>query len=362
MRETSDWCESPVFDIFPRLNPRRRSRAAPAHAIPFRETMMLLRGALLPVLALLPLAALAACKGGTDSDDPEVTLQISAPRDSIRAIGYNLQLAATATDEDGGLMSTAGLLWESSNPAVATVTAGGLVTAVGTGSTVITATLDEATDTMTVHVTQVVKNVVIAPETDTIKVGHALQIDASARDSNNVVIPGVLTWLSSNPDIAEVSQTGLVVAKGVGRSAIAATTSTRAATAQVWVEWAGGTDTSAPQLGSVTIDPTTVSLANNFTITTRITASDAGSGVRFASVLLRLTGSNFGTTCTSANPSQGAGNSGTWLCSSTRAMMNQAGTYYVERVELTDFIGNQRIYTEAELAASGNRATVNVTP
>jgi hypothetical protein len=126
--------------------------------------------------------------------------------------------------------------------------------------------------------------------------------------------------------------------------------------------WAGGTDNDAPQLGSITIDPTTVSLAQNFITTANINASDIGSGVHFAALVLRLAGSAFDVPCTATNPDMGAANNGTWRCNFSRAMLNQAGTYSVERVDLTDFAGRRRTYTEAELAASGNRATVTVTP
>ncbi|HWK89197.1 MAG TPA: Ig-like domain-containing protein, partial [Longimicrobium sp.] len=206
------------------------------------------------------------------------------------------------------------------------------------------------------------KDVTLTPQADTVITGQTLQLSATARDSNHVAIPGPLAWQSSNGGVAEVSQTGLVTANGIGRVSILATRGDRSGLGQVWVTWAGGTDNDAPQLGSITIDPTTVTLAQNFTTTVGINAVDSGSGVHFASMLLRLTGSDFDAPCTATNPAMGAANNGTWRCNFSRAMLNRAGTYYVERVDLTDFAGRRRTYLEAELAASGNRATVTVTP
>lgn len=55
------------------------------------------------------------------------------------------------------------------------------------------------------------------------KVGETFQIKAAALDKENKPVPNaVLTWQSSNPEVAEVSNTGLLTAKGTGNAIITA--------------------------------------------------------------------------------------------------------------------------------------------
>jgi hypothetical protein len=75
-----------------------------------------------------------------------VQVALTAPVTSLSTVGQQLQLAATATYPDGSqadvTVGTAGTGYRSSNPAIATVDANGLVTAVASGVALISA-LDE---------------------------------------------------------------------------------------------------------------------------------------------------------------------------------------------------------------------------
>jgi hypothetical protein len=84
-------------------------------------------------------AALAACDSPTGVRPPP-PIVLTAPTRTVSA-GGTLQLAVTQAN---GSAYTRKVQWESSDPAVATVSGSGLVTGVGGGTTLITATADGA--------------------------------------------------------------------------------------------------------------------------------------------------------------------------------------------------------------------------
>src|SRR5207248_906678 len=64
---------------------------------------------------------------------------------------------------------------------------------------------------------------VYAPETDYGRAHATLQLSAAVTDSKNRQLTGrVLTWTTSNASLADVDQSGLVSAKGLGSPTIAA--------------------------------------------------------------------------------------------------------------------------------------------
>jgi hypothetical protein len=88
------------------------------------------------------LAAATACGGSSPpAPTPTVTSVAVSGTAALAAIGQTTQLTATATLSNGTTQNvTTMATWQSSNPNVATVTSGGLVTGVNFGQTSITAT------------------------------------------------------------------------------------------------------------------------------------------------------------------------------------------------------------------------------
>jgi len=76
---------------------------------------------------------------------PPITLSDISVTNGAMHIGMTQQFSALCTYSDATLQSCTRVIWTSSNPAVATVNGSGLVTAVSTGSAVITASLDDLT-------------------------------------------------------------------------------------------------------------------------------------------------------------------------------------------------------------------------
>lgn len=119
-------------------------------------------------------------------------------KDSISTlleVDDELELEATASGDDD-------IKWTSSNTSVATVDANGKVTAKKEGTVKITATYGTATDEITLTVIDYLS--IDGPESYTLNEGDTVQLKATTS--------GVVTWSTSNADIATVSSDGLVTA------------------------------------------------------------------------------------------------------------------------------------------------------
>lgn len=151
----------------------------------------------------------------------EVT--VTGPAESM-TVGDTMQLTASVKPENADDLSVE---WSSSDEAVATVSATGLVTALKEGSVIITATSvsnPEVSGTYSLTVeTPVVKatSVTLSETTLETKVGEETQLEAK-------VLPvdaqyKSMVWESSNPEVASVDQTGLVSALRQGEAVITVT-------------------------------------------------------------------------------------------------------------------------------------------
>ena len=87
------------------------------------------------------------------------SVEVSPSVYELTALGQTVQLTAEAFDENGHAVAGAEFSWESSDAAVATVDAGGLVTAVAEGVATITASAGEASGSAVVPVMQPVASV-----------------------------------------------------------------------------------------------------------------------------------------------------------------------------------------------------------
>lgn len=105
----------------------------------------------LPVL-LLALAGLAACSDGTGGNGGLIDLSVE-PSAWYLGVGDTVRLVASGTNTAHDAVSvTSGVSYKSENPAVASVTADGKVTAVSIGVTKVIAKVGSLADTSTVNV------------------------------------------------------------------------------------------------------------------------------------------------------------------------------------------------------------------
>ena len=94
-----------------------------------------------------------ACNDSTSPPAPAAIASVTvAPSPSTLLVGSTAQLTATTKDSAGNVLTGRAVTWASSNTAVATVSAAGLVTAVAVGSATITATAEGKNGTVAVTV------------------------------------------------------------------------------------------------------------------------------------------------------------------------------------------------------------------
>ena len=133
-------------------------------------------------------------------------------------------------------MTGATVTWASSAPAVVTVSAAGLVTAVGNGTAAVTAAAGSASGTAVAIVMQSAGSVVVSPAADTVALGETLRLVAEAFDENGHAVHGaVFTWSSGDVSVASVDTSGLVTGLAEGTATITATAGSALGTAAVTV-------------------------------------------------------------------------------------------------------------------------------
>src|SRR5256886_190832 len=114
---------------------------------------------------------------------PAASVTVSPASGSAR-IGATIQLSGVTKDSAGNLLTRRTVNWMTSNNAVATVSASGLVTGVAAGSATITATSDGQSGTAAMTVTNVpVARVTVTPLIASLLMGAAVQLTATPTDA-----------------------------------------------------------------------------------------------------------------------------------------------------------------------------------
>ena len=207
-------------------------------------------------VAVLILATLTACGKDSPVAPPAQTpsrITLSSHSATLTTIGQMLQINATVLDQENNVISGASITWSSNNPAVATVSGSGLVTAVSGGTAQIRATSNGASASANVTVNQMAGSVAITPTSATLALlNESVQLEAAVYDGGNVPIPGAaVVWSSSNPLVATVSSNGLVTSVSNGTAQIKATSGNVSASATITV---------MQTVGSITLVPAVVTL------------------------------------------------------------------------------------------------------
>jgi len=219
---------------------------------------------------------MATQSGGTLASTAAVTIS-SVPVASVAVspvaagltVGATTQLTATPEDSTGTALTGRAVSWATSNAAVATVSASGLVTGGAAGSATITATSEGQSGTSALTVTNVpVASVTVSPAAATVTVGTTTQLTATPKDANGTALSGrVVTWGTSNAAAATVSANGVVTGVATGSATITATSEGQSGTSAITV-------TNVP-VASVTVSPATASLTVGATTQLTATPKDA---------------------------------------------------------------------------------------
>lgn len=169
----------------------------------------------------------------------EQVVIVPDPVPAIVALGDQVSLAASATDERGFLVTVPNKTpgWATLDPTIATVDRNGLVTGVGVGMARIVAVLDAARDTVTVAVGDLPASIVIQPSGAALtSLNDTLLLSATVRNSRgNIIQNPAVSWRSSDGTIARIDTVPgpLAVAVGVGAARVIASAGSIADTALI---------------------------------------------------------------------------------------------------------------------------------
>ncbi len=182
--------------------------------------------ALALVASAFAVTALIVACGGDEPTEPSVatTIDISPASLDLSSFGETVQLTATVRDQNGQPITGASVSWTMDDNSVATVSTGGLVTAVRNGSATVTATSGSATGAAAVTVLQRPARIGVSPSTVTFSaLGDTVRLTAQPLDANgNEVADATVTWTSGDEAVATVDSGGLVTAAGNGTANITA--------------------------------------------------------------------------------------------------------------------------------------------
>ncbi len=155
------------------------------------------------------------------------SLMIGSPDMSI-PVGATQQLSLTGLFNDGStqdLSLTAN--WQSSNPAVATISSRGVVTAVTGGNVQFSASfggLSQTTGNVQVLTTDLVSLTIRVPfAVENVGSVQQLSVIGTYANGNTQDLTSLATWASSNTSVLQVSKTGFEQTVGAGRAQITAT-------------------------------------------------------------------------------------------------------------------------------------------
>lgn len=218
-----------------------------------------------------------------DGKSAQAAINVMVPVLSIVATpdSFDLPLTTSRTinvalvGPEGTAITNRAVLWSSSNPGIAVVSASGLVTAVSVGTVTITIRAGLKEKTVRVRVVgEPVASVRISPNQSVhvLRLGQTYQLGAQCLNAAQQVLPGrTISWNSSNPVVATVSTSGLVTGQSLGTVNITATCDNVNASVTVQV-------TPVPVV-SVTISPGELELVDNTQGQLLVTARDSANNV-----------------------------------------------------------------------------------
>ena len=212
------------------------------------------------------LAALMGCGGGDGGPGPgpvpaDITLNASTTG-TVNALNTTRTLTATVRDANQDVISNPSVTWSASpNGVVNLSSTSGLTTtatAVGNGSTTITATAGTVTATHNVTVAQSFQSLEISPNPGTVVIGSTLQLEATGRDPGGSALASVgpVTYVSGDDTRATVNGSGLVTGVAAGTVQISASATVNGVTRNATTNLTVGTQT-FPATAQVTAGNTT---------------------------------------------------------------------------------------------------------
>lgn len=205
------------------------------------------------LLLISALLALPSCELFTEISEPptraglNIERLVIQPADPALKVGGVLQLTALAYDADEQVVSNPNISWLSETPGVAIVDSSGKLAGVSVGQATITATSGEVRASITVSVTPdheaAVTQVTLTPEQLTLNLQESRALTVEVFSAEGKIEAPTITWTTSNPDVASVTNNGVVRGLVVGEATITAKSGAKQDTTRVIVQDAASTAT-----------------------------------------------------------------------------------------------------------------------
>jgi trimeric autotransporter adhesin len=187
-------------------------------------------------IVLSCLLATCACAGGGSGNgggnSKLASIKVSAAN-ANPTVGDTVQLTATGKYNDGSTQDlTSAVTWTTSPAGLATIGAGGVLTAQVSGAVSVTASMGGVSGSASVTIAPKLVSIAITPASKTIAASTKQQFIATGTYSDNSTQPitASVSWSSSNPAVATISDTtptkGLALGVSAGKTNITATLGT----------------------------------------------------------------------------------------------------------------------------------------
>jgi len=185
-------------------------------------------------------------------------------------VGRTVTLSVQLTDAQGNVLIGRPVTFVSETPAVATVSATGVVSAVTPGTARIVASSEGRSGAATITVTPLpVARVVVTPGTSALITGETVRLSAATFAADDTPLAArTVEWRSGAPNVATVNADGTVTAFGPGTALVLATSEGITATATVTVR--------VPPVLSVSVTPTAPAVDVGQSV--QLTATTRGAG------------------------------------------------------------------------------------
>ena len=177
---------------------------------------------------------------------------LSAPI-TLTSLGQTQKFVVAVRDRKGRSIPNRTAVWTSDASTVATITSGGLASAIGNGTTVIRVTVEGKTASVNLTVAQAVASIEVTPAPASIDaLGGTKQFSATVKDARNNSIAGkTLTWASSQASVATVDANGLATALASGNAQISASVDGKTGAATLAIGQAVATVTVSPSNATI---------------------------------------------------------------------------------------------------------------
>jgi len=185
-------------------------------------------------------------------------------------VGRTVTLSVQLTDAQGNVLIGRPVTFVSETPAVATVSATGVVSALAPGTARIVASSEGRSGAATITVTPLpVARVVVTPGTSALITGETARLSAATFAADDTPLAArTVEWRSGAPNVATGNADGTVTAVGPGTALVLATSEGITATATVTVR--------VPPVLSVSVTPTAPTVDVGQSV--QLTATTRGAG------------------------------------------------------------------------------------